>query len=93
MALDGNDLGDAIKAAVDAEAPIDTGGGETMDQYRTRIERARGSAIVTYLKANTVVHVSTSVVLSGPSACTAGGIVSTPPASIGTGTDNTGTVT
>jgi len=95
MPLNGNTLGDEIKAAIDAlpgfqQTPH---GGETMAAYRTRIERARGNAIVDHITTNAVVHVSTSVVLSAPSACAAGGILSTPPATVATGTDDTGTLT
>ena len=67
MALSGNALGDAILAAVDAEAPrsVIT---ETIQQYRQRIERARGRAIVTYLTANA--HVTVAPVVSAGIAVT-----------------------
>lgn len=57
MALSGNALGDAILAAVDAEAPRNANT-ETVQQYRQRIERARGRAIVDYLIANARVTVA-----------------------------------
>lgn len=57
MALSGNALGDAILAAVDAEAPRNLNT-ETVQQYRQRIERARGRAIVDYLTANAQVTVA-----------------------------------
>lgn len=60
MALNGNALGDAMLAAVDAEAPrnVET---ETMAQYRKRIERARGNALVDYITANARVTVAPTV--------------------------------
>lgn len=50
MAMVGNDLGDAMKTAVDAQ-PARTSG-ETIAAYRTRIFRAMGSSIVAYIAAH-----------------------------------------
>jgi len=92
MALNGNTLGDEIKTAVDSEPefqqPPYNDPAETVDAYRARLFRAQGNAIVDHIVANGVISVS--VVLGAPSACAAGGIVSTPPAVLAT--DSAGTI-
>jgi hypothetical protein len=60
MALSGNALGDAILAAVNAQAGRNPAT-ETIAQYRQRIERARASALVTYLVANAQITVAPTV--------------------------------
>lgn len=65
MALSGNALGDAILAAVDAQAARNAGT-ETVQQYRQRIERARASAIVAYLVANAQITVAPTVAFPIP---------------------------
>lgn len=70
MAMNGDALGDAMKAAVDAAV---SGGGEV---DRQAMFRALGTAIVTYITANAVVvvasvsGVTTGVSASGPGAGT-----------------------
>lgn len=91
MALDGDALGDAVLAAMDGEDPRDVEGGETMADYRKRLERARGRAIVSYLVANTVVSVAPVVAIGIPVtvAFPAGTGATT---ATGTSSDNAGTI-
>ena len=92
MAMNGNTLGDAMKAAIDGEPGFKEAphAGETMAAYRTRIFRAQGGAIVAHITANGVISVSTTVAL--------GIVVATPDTltgtttGTGTGTDNAGTI-
>ncbi len=60
MALSGNALGDAILAATNAQSARNPAT-ETIAQYRQRIERARASALVTYLTANAQITVAPTV--------------------------------
>jgi len=61
MAMVGNDLGDAIRAAIDGVAD---------KSDRTAVFRAMGGAIVTYVATNADVETEIAV-----SACAAGGVV------------------
>ncbi len=58
MALDGNDLGDALKAAVDAELSNlnQDSNPANSDQYRTNMWRAIGNAWVDYIKNNATIE-------------------------------------
>lgn len=78
MAMTGSGMAAAVIAAVDAEDPRQPG--ETMAQYRLRIETARGDAIVAYIAANAVV----TVVVTSVSGVTPG--VGASGAGTGTGT-------
>lgn len=85
MALNGNNLGDAIRQAVDALSDADKAN-------RTKTFRAMGSAIVDYLKANAVVHVAATVPAAIPVQvvpATGTGATTAP----STATDNAGTIT
>jgi hypothetical protein len=89
MALNGNALGDAILAAVDAQ--VAKGVGETIGDYRLRIERARASAIVTYIVANAQVTVAPVVAIAIPvSVVPATGLGAT--TATGTSSTTTGTI-
>lgn len=63
MPLNGNDLGDAIQAAIDAVTLPEEG---ATPAYRQNVMRAQGNALVDYLIANTeVVGVAVSAVTAG----------------------------
>lgn len=89
MALNGNALGDAILAAVDAQSA--KGSSESIGDYRRRIERARASAIVTYFIANAQVTVAPVVAIAIPvSVVPATGLGAT--TATGTSSTTTGTI-
>lgn len=75
MAMDGNALGDALKAAVD-------GVGDPTD--RTALFRAIANAIVGHITANA--EIATSVAVTSVSGVTTGAGVSGPGTGSGTGT-------
>lgn len=56
MAMNGNTLGDAMLAAIDAQAP--RADGESMTDYRRRLKRAEAAAIVAHIQASAVVTVN-----------------------------------
>lgn len=85
MALNGNDLGDAMRAAVDALSDADKAN-------RTKVFRALGNAIIDHVKANAVVHVSATVPAAIPVQvvpATGTGATTAP----STATDNAGSIT
>lgn len=86
MALVGNDLGDAMKAAMDGLTAFDTGAfaGETFEAYRTRMFRALGASIVTYITANA--EIGTTVTVTSVSGVTVGPGTSGPGSGSGSGT-------
>lgn len=86
MALVGNDLGDAIMAAVDAAIASNGTAGAAQ---RQAVFRAIGSAIVAYIKANAVVAVTVPSV----SGVTPGGGVSGPGVGTGSVAGGTGGIT
>lgn len=89
MAMNGNTLGDAMLAAIDAEAP--RADGESMTDYRRRLKRAEASAIVAHIQANARVTVNPVVAAGIPVtvAIPAGTGVTTAP---GSSTDTAGTI-
>jgi hypothetical protein len=71
MAMSGAVLGPALKSAVDAIGPPVPP--ETVEQYRDRLFRALGDAIVAHITTNAVVTVaSVSGVTPGPGVSGAG---------------------
>ena len=56
MPMTGNALGDAMLAAIDGQPARSNG--ESMTDYRRRLTRAEGGAIVAYIQANALVTVS-----------------------------------
>lgn len=71
MSMDAATMAAAVIAAVDAEDPKEIG--ETMDQYRLRIETARANAIISHITSSaTIVVVSVSGVTPGPGVSGAG---------------------
>ena len=80
--LNGNNLGDALKAAADSfnDFAVDTTDAGAMNTYRTNFWRSIGNAMVDYITA----HAMLSVPGAGLVAPSGGGTV--------TGTSNTGTI-
>ena len=56
MPLDANRLGAAMRAAVDAIAPVQGSGAAAVPAYRTALFNALAQAIVTEINANAVVQ-------------------------------------
>ena len=77
MAMVGNDLGDAMQAAIDALSNTDKAN-------RQKVFRAMGTAIVTYIQAHA--QVASTVAVTSVSGVTVGAGVSGPGAGTATGT-------
>lgn len=67
MAMNGNDLGDALMTAV----TLTRGVGESEGAYRRRVFRAMGGAIVSYIQANAQVATTGTATAVDPGVGTA----------------------